>query len=123
LRFAVGKAPRTEFVLFSPDEQQELRALQDRLTADQQAADHSQEALTHSVAPALPGHRLARAAHASAHPRACSPTGAASQITNLAWPKVVHNGTQVCVPKLEFADKADWRDHVWCIDQGDGHVR
>jgi len=122
-RFAIGKAPRTEYTFFSPDEQHELKALQDRLSGEQMSGGRPADSHGSGAAAARATRSGARATHATRHPRACAPAALTEQLANVAWPKVVQSGTQVCVPKLEFADKPDWRDHVWCFDQGDGRVR
>ena len=45
------------------------------------------------------------------------------QVAGPAWPKVVQQGDKVCVPKLDFSEQPDWRDHLWCFNKGDGSVR
>jgi len=122
-RFAIGKAPRTEFTFFSPGEQQELRALQDRMSAEKQSSDQLHEAVIHAAPAAMASRSRARTVRATSRTHACAPSDLTDQLASLAWPKVVQNGTKVCVPKQDFADKPDWRDHVWCFDQGDGRVR
>ena len=119
-RFAIGKAPRTEYALFSAEEQRELQALRDRMSAAQPHASTPDVPLAQ---PEKLGRSVARHPHAKRVAKACAPAGSAGDLEALSWPKVVQDGTRVCVPKLEFADKADWRDHVWCFDSGDGHVR
>ena len=127
-RIAIGKAPRTEYTFFSPDEQRELKALQDRLSSERITGEllpdgHPADAQASRAVSALVTHPIVRTAHATKRAHACAPAALTDQLASLAWPKVVQSGTQVCVPKVEFADKADWRDHVWCFDQGDGRVR
>ena len=119
-RFPIGKAPRTEYTLFSAEEQHELQSLRDRLIA---AQAHPAAAAEFTTRPPRPSHSAARSMHAKHAVTACPPAAHAAKLEALPWPKVVQHGSSTCVPKLEFADKADWRDHVWCFDNGDGHVR
>jgi len=119
-RFAIGNPPRTDFVVYSAEEQVGLQALRDRLGAG--AATPASGAA--SSTPTATMARLSRpAVHQATPKRVCSPAKPAVALTDLAWPKVVRDDNKVCVPKLEFAEQSDWRDHVWCFDKGDGNVR
>lgn len=119
-RFAIGNAPRTDFVVYSAEEQVGLQALRDRLAAaaatpaSGSASARSTETIAHLTRPAI---------HHATPKRVCSPAKPEVALTDLAWPKVVRDDNKVCVPKLEFAEQSDWRDHVWCFDKGDGNVR
>ncbi len=113
-RFAIGGIPRTDYVIYSAEEQAGLDALREKLLA--------------SAAASAPLVAQAKAAPRAAAPRAvhkavCSPEKNDSALTSAALPKVVRDDHKVCVPKLEYADQADWRDHLWCFDKGDGNVR
>lgn len=35
---------------------------------------------------------------------------------NLSWPKIVVNGTQTCVPLVEYSEASDWKDHLTCTE-------
>ena len=119
-RFPIGKAPRSEYELFSAEEQRGLQSLRDRLLA---AQAHPAEADELATRPPRVPRSQAPARHTKHLATACAPATHSGQLEALPWPKVVQDGTCTCVPKLEYADKADWRDHVWCFDNGDGHVR
>jgi hypothetical protein len=119
-RFAIGSAPRTDFVVYSEEEQVGLQALRDRLAAAAVTPASSASSATSTATLA----RLSRPVLRHAAPKAaCSPAKPNVALTDLAWPKVVRDDNKVCVPKLEFAEQSDWRDHVWCFDKGDGNVR
>lgn len=112
-RFAIGKAPRSDFTVYSAEEQQELLALRNRLsTATSPQGD-------------IPNATAKRTRRARRHQatRVCAPASGQSEVGPVEWPKVIRDGAKVCVPKPEFADKADWREHVWCFNKGDGSVR
>lgn len=119
-RFAIGSVPRTEFVVYSAEEQVGLQALRDRLAASAVTPASSAASATSTAAAAHMSRPLLR--HAS--PKAvCTPAKPDVALADIAWPKVVREDDKVCVPKLEFAEQSDWRDHVWCFDKGDGNVR
>jgi hypothetical protein len=119
-RFAVGATPRTDFVLFSAEEQRALDVLSER----QEPAVPSQEqgAVVHS-APSSVLNLVRRRARHTHRAVACPVDAKTPAGSAVSWPKVAHDGQRVCVPKLEFADQPDWRDHMWCFDKGDGSVR
>jgi hypothetical protein len=115
IRFAIGKAPTTDYTFFSAEEQHELEVMRDRAVDAQKSIE--------------PPHARANGrAHANVTRRAvrsstCEPSSKAGHVAGLAWPKVVQEGEKVCVPKLDFAEQPDWRDHLWCFNKGDGSVR
>ena len=115
-RFAIGSAPRTDYAVYSAEEQVGLEALRERLMA--RSAASSPEV----TAPAKPAQHLA--VRRVARKTVCAATDKPdAAMTSAAWPKVVRDEHKVCVPKLEYADQSDWRDHLWCFDKGDGNVR
>lgn len=113
VRFAIGSAPRSDYTVYSAEEQHALEALAERNTIEQRAAAPRVSRAVHQLA-------AVRLAH---HPVACVKDESAPHPAGLSAPKVLREGNKVCVPRMEFADQADWRDHVWCFDKGDGSVR
>ena len=125
LRFAIGKASQTDYPIFSAEEQHELDVLRDHATESEKGFELSSahvpvsaRALPHTSG--LAGGGVSRKAARSS---TCEPAFKTGQAASLAWPKVIQQGEKVCVPKLEFADQPDWRDHLWCFNKGDGSVR
>jgi len=117
IRFAIGKTPPTDYAIFSAEEQHELEVMRDHAAEAQKPTE-----------PALAHAHTHRQAHANATRRSvrssmCEPSSKAGHVADLAWPKVVQEGEKVCVPKLDFAEQPDWRDHLWCFNKGDGSVR
>lgn len=96
-RFAIGRTPRTEFVLFSADEEEALWTLRDRQRFPQ------------AYLPARPVRDLPRPIAA---PRVA-----------IDWPKVVVADGRTCVPTGDFADAADWRSHLVCWVRASREVR
>ena len=96
-RFVIGRVARTEFVLFSADEEQALWTLRDR------------QRFPKAYLPARPVRELPRP---SAAPRAA-----------IDWPKVVVADGRTCVPTGDFADAADWRSHLVCWVRATREVR
>ena len=126
-RFAIGQAPRTDFTIFSAEEQRELDNLRERTAATQGVASPSTSAASTGASG-----RVVRPAHSS--PRkdssaktkratACLETSKPDGQQSAIGPKVIADGDKVCVPKLDFAEQPDWRDHLWCFNKGDGSVR
>jgi hypothetical protein len=118
-RFAIGSAPRTDFAVFSAEEQVALEELIQKHAADAAAASIPARATASATAHSAPRAVVRHTARTSA----CAPDKAEPATTAVAWPKVVRDERKVCVPKLEYADQGDWRDHMWCFDKGDGNVR
>lgn len=117
-RFAIGVAQRTDLVVFSAEEQTSLEELRQKLIASTAASSPSQAMVRPSA------HATPRAvAHHASRVTACATDKLDPAMTAMAWPKVVRDERKVCVPKLEYADQGDWRDHMWCFDKGDGNVR
>ena len=117
-RFAIGAAPRTDLVVFSAEEQTSLEELRQKLIASAAASSPAQS-MARPSARATP--RLV--AHHASRLTACATDKLDPAMTAMAWPEVVRDERKVCVPKLEYADQGDWRDHMWCFDKGDGNVR
>ena len=113
MRFAIGQAPRSDYTIFSAEEQHGLDELRERMAAQQVSAAR------------VPVRAVGKASVGRSPKRvtACAPAAQTDRLAALAWPKVVEQGEKVCVPRLEFADQADWRDHLWCFSKGDGSVR
>lgn len=44
-----------------------------------------------------------------------------SMLSGLQWPRVIVDGSAVCVPKLEYSEATDWGDHLVCTDVGFQH--
>ena len=114
--FAVGGAARSDYTFFSVEEQRELQVLRDRLSPARPLAANGE-----GPSPAPPKRRRRAARPASA--RGCPRVVAATPLAGLAGSEVMQDGPGVCVPRPGLADRADWRDHVWCVDMGDGRVR
>lgn len=90
--FAIGKPKRTDFVFFTDEEEETLWSiLQSKIIAEQAEAD-----------------RIAKAQKQ-----------ARNGGLKLVWPRVVVEGSQICVPELAHSDSNDWRDHLTCWD-GEG---
>ena len=119
VRFAIGKTPQTDFAIFSAEEQHELESLRSRAVEEQKPTEPR---LTHAHARAG-GFARANVPRRAVRSSTCEPSSSAVQVAGLAWPKVVQEGEKVCVPRLEFAEQPDWRDHLWCFNKGDGSVR
>jgi hypothetical protein len=119
IRFAIGKTPPTDYAIFSAEEQLELEALRSRAVDEQKPTEPP---LTHAHARAG-GQARANVMRRAVRSSTCEATSNAGHVAALAWPKVVQEGEKVCVPKLEFAEQPDWRDHLWCFNKGDGSVR
>ena len=115
-RFAIGKAARSDFIIYSAEEQEELLALRKRLSAATSAGTVQPEG-AHVAAK--------RIRSVGRHPaaRVCAPASGPNPVEAVEWPKVIRDGAKVCVPEPEFADKANWREHVLCFNKGDGSVR
>ena len=84
----LGERRRTEFTLFSAEEEEALWRLRDR-----QLHPEPVEPKTAIRA----ARRVAKLA-----------------VSSIAWPKVVVGGGKTCVPTLQFSDAPDWRDHLVC---------
>ena len=125
IRFAIGKAPQTDYAIFSAEEQHELDLMRNRAAEVRDSvATSPSSARAHANAHAHAGGRPNSNAMRRAVPSStCEPSSKLSQVAGLAWPKVVQQGDKVCVPKLDFAEQPDWRDHLWCFNKGDGSVR
>lgn len=119
VRFAIGKAPQTDYAIFSAEEQHELDVLWDRAIEAQKPVE---PALAHAHANAS-AQANAHVTRRAAHSTTCEPSSKPGQVAGLAWPKVVQQGEMVCVPRLDFAEQPDWRDHLWCFNKGNGSVR
>jgi hypothetical protein len=119
IRFAIGKTPPADYSVFSAEEQHELEALRSRSVEEQKPTEPP---LTHAHARSG-GQARANVTRRAVRSSTCEPTSNAGHVAGLAWPKVVQEGERVCVPKLEFAEQPDWRDHLWCFNKGDGSVR
>ena len=87
-RFYIGRAPRTEYTLFSAEEEAALWSLR----------DHER-------------HRDDPPARRHVHPLALATRAPAPVID---WPKVVTAPGRVCVPAQGFGDATDWREHLVC---------
>jgi hypothetical protein len=85
-RALLGERTRTEFSLFSAEEEDALWHLRDRLL--------------HPAPPPAPRKHLAPRRSALDDPA--------------LWPKVVVTGTKTCVPELAFSESTDWREHLVC---------
>ena len=96
-RFVIGRAPRSDFVLFSADEEQALWTLRDR-------------------------QRFPKAYLPPRPMRALPPPGAAPRAA-IDWPKVVVADGRTCVPTGDFADAHDWRSHLVCWVRATREVR
>ena len=116
VRFAVGVAPRSDFTVFSAEEQAELENLRQRELAKQSSRIVTAAASQRLDHPARHAPRLR--AKAACETKAETQSPASSKL-----PKVVHDGSRVCVPKLDFAEQPDWREHLWCFNRGDSSVR
>ena len=93
-RFSLGKPARSEYTLFSAEEEEALWTL------------HEQQRHRDEPPP--------RASRRGAF-RLLSPTPA---LPKLNWPKVVELEDRVCVPTAAFADSPDWRSHLTCWIKG-----
>lgn len=127
IRFAIGKAPQTDYAIFSAEEQHELDALRDRALVAHKP-DGTSEAADPAIAHARVKSHTRRPATANltrrtARTSTCEPSAKADRAAALSWPKVVQEGGKVCAPRVEFAEQPDWRDHLWCFNKGDGSVR
>ncbi len=116
-RFAIGNLQSTDATVYSAEEQVELRALEARLSATAASAAAA------SAVPVRLTHAIRSVVRHPASKVACTPAKSDEAMSTVSWPKVVRDDRKVCVPKLEFADQGDWRDHLWCFDKGDGNVR
>ena len=88
----LGERRRTEFTLFSAEEEEALWRLRDRQLHPE------------PVEP-KPAIRAAKRV-------------AKLTIPSVEWPKVVVVGGKTCVPTLQFSDAPDWRDHLVCWSSG-----
>ena len=118
-RFAIGKAPQTDYAIFSAEEQHELDLLRDHAAAAQKSNESPTPHAHANAPPSGQSNATRRAVRVST----CKPSSKVDHVDGLAWPKVVQEGEKVCVPKLDFAEQPDWRDHLWCFNKGDGSVR
>lgn len=89
---ALGERRRTDFTLFSAEEEEALWHLRDRQLHPE------------PVEP-KPAIRAAKRV-------------AKLTIPSVEWPKVVVVGGKTCVPTLQFSDAPDWRDHLVCWSSG-----
>ena len=96
-RFVIGTSTRSEFDLFSADEEAALWTLRDRQRFPQ----------------------------AYLPPRPARDTSAQTPSPRLAldWPKVVVADGRTCVPNSDFATAADWRSHLVCWDRATREIR
>lgn len=117
-RFAIGGTPRTDFVAFSAEEQAALEELRQKLIAGAAASSPAPA----QPRPSAPTPTRVATRHAT-RTTTCASDKPDQAMTAMAWPKVVRDERKVCVPKLEYADQGDWRDHMWCFDKGEGNVR
>lgn len=89
-RFPIGKPLRTEFELFSADEEAALWQLR--------------EQLLHPVHLPYPSQR----------PRRARSAAVVAGRPSIDWPKVIVRDGRTCVPQSSFADAPDWASHLIC---------
>ena len=125
IRFAIGKAPQIDYAIFSAEEQHELDLMRDRAGVARDSVEPSPSfGHAHAHAHAQEGGRPnSNATRRAVRSSTCEPSSKLGQAAGLAWPKVVQQGDEVCVPKLDFAEQPDWRDHLVCFSKGDDSVR
>ena len=85
----LGRVPRTEFVLFSAEEELALWNLREKQRRD----------IERALEPVLPIHHAPR-----------------PQPVAINWPKVIVEGATTCVPETPFADQPDWASHLVCLN-------
>lgn len=88
-RAVLGERARTEFTLFSAEEEDALWRMRDRLLHPAPPLSVRRTRQVTSTHPALADRRL-------------------------VWPKVVLQGSRTCVPELAFSEAPDWREHLVC---------
>jgi len=107
MRVALGAAQRDDYTFFSAQEQAALWELRQSALASSQ----SETAATATQAKRLRASALQPAHHTA---RACRPSRTA---------KVIRRDGRMCAPLVDFAEAADWRDHLSCFDERTGDVR
>ena len=85
----LGRVPRTEFVLFSAEEELALWNLREKQRRD----------IERALEPVLPIRHTPR-----------------PQPVAINWPKVIVEGATTCVPETPFADQPDWASHLVCLN-------
>jgi hypothetical protein len=90
--FMVGKAPRQDFDYLTAEEQEGIWHYRQKIIDDRR------EAMRIAALP----------------PAATKSVHTQGTLSKLKWPRVIVDGSAVCVPKLEFSEATDWGDHLVC---------
>ncbi len=92
--YMVGKAPRQDFDYVTAEEQEGLWHYRQKIR---------EEMLEAMRIAALP-------------PAQTKAARARGMLSGLQWPRVIVDGSAVCVPKLEYSEAKDWGEHLVCTD-------